>query len=110
MNISKSFETATGRKVEVKGQLLASGKYEIEIIVKGVGNQGGTPSLTKFSKNGIDYVAIVGKLPLTQSQLDIINAARAELMEAKNALLTDQTQYGVYEEVEINNPWMRKTY
>lgn len=110
MAITKSFETATGRKVEVKGQLSASGKIEIDVIVEGFGSQGGTPSLQKFNNNGVEYAAVVGKLPLTQDQLNIVHEVRRELMQEKDIVFADQKQYGTYDEVVINNPWMRGTY
>lgn len=108
--ITRNFETAGGHKVEVKGQLAASGKIEIDIIVEGFGSQGGTPALGTFTHNDTEYAAVVGKLPLTQDQLNIIHVVRRELMQEKDIVLADQKQYGTYDEVEINNPWMRGTY
>lgn len=111
MEITRNFETAGGHKVEVFGQLSTSGKYEIDIVVEGFGSQGGTPALTQFSKDDIDYVAMVGKLPLTRDQLNIVNEVRRELMEARDVVLPDQKQYGTYDEVEIlHSWWMKGTY
>jgi hypothetical protein len=115
MEIIRNFKTAGGHKVTVTGKLIEQNEnveYEMDVVVSGFGSQGGTPARTTFSKNGIDYVAIVGKLPLTREQLSIIDKIRCELMTArdKHPLMIDKTQYGTYEEVEINHPWMKNTY
>jgi hypothetical protein len=115
VKVTEKFETASGHKVTVTGKLVEltkSVKYEIDVNVEGFGSQGGTPTRTTFSKNGIDYVAIVGQLPLTKDQLDIIDGIRAKLMIAKeqHPLMADKEMYGTYEEVEIKHPWMKGTY
>ena len=115
MIITRNFATAGGHKVEVTGRLVECNdyvKYEIDVIVEGFGSQGGTETRTQFRKNGIDYVAVIGQLPLTQDQLDIITDVRGELMAARDAhpLMADRKYYGTYEEVEMIHPWMKGTY
>jgi hypothetical protein len=118
MIITKSFETSGGQKVEVTGQLVEYNqgdecvKIEFDFNVIGFGSQGGSVARSQFNRNGVDYVGVVGKLPLTQDQMDIVDEMRQELTIAKDnhPLTLAQEEYGTYEDAEQKHSWMKNTY
>jgi hypothetical protein len=118
MIITRSFETAGGHKVEITGELVEYNegdghvKIELDFVVDGFGSQGGRISRSHFSNNGVDYVGRVGKLPLTQGQMDIVDEMMRELMAARDnhPLTLAKDDYGTYEDVEKKHSWISKTY
>lgn len=137
--ITKSFQ-AVGHTVNVTGKFIEQEEYTypsldltemqdvykttLDIVVEGVGSQGSNIQPRRFSKNGIDYTHIVGRLPLTAEQMEIINSVKAEIEAIKNSHPViiarreqnelDREMYegkvGSYEDVERKHSWMSGTY
>ena len=134
--ITKSFKTSGGHTINVIGKFIEQEEYtypslgltemqdvfkvELEIVVEGHGSQGGNIKPYRFSKNGINYTHIVGKLPLTVDQMAIVDSVRSEIEAIKNnnpviiaireQNVRDKAEFGeigTYEDVQhIHSSWM----
>ena len=108
MKKTATWKTITGKEVTVTAKLITEEvvdldgdkvtikccKKRLDVHVEGVGSQGGAiNTITSMIVNGVKIVATVGKLGLTQDQVEIIRNLEKEIenapeLIAKKALIS----------------------